>query len=88
MQAVQSRTGSNDRGGASPDRRIAIHDDSWYLGDGGFAARHMEDEERMAAKKVRERGGMVRWAHGVLFVCLHLPVVMRSSIGIMLFLQL
>lgn len=51
-QAVRSRPGSTGRGGAGPDRRVAVDDESWYLGDGGFAARHLEDEERMAAKKV------------------------------------
>ncbi|CBJ33219.1 AAA ATpase [Ectocarpus siliculosus] len=30
---------------------VAVHDDSWYLGDGGFAGRHLEDEDRLAAKK-------------------------------------
>lgn len=61
-QAVQSKPGSSGGGEASRDRRVAVHDDSWYLGDGGFAARHMEDEVRLAAKKVRggrgERAGL------------------------------
>ena len=29
-----------------------VHDDAWYLGDGGFAAKHLEDEDRISAKKV------------------------------------
>lgn len=40
--------------GASKQERIAVDDDSWYLGDGGFADRHLEDEEHIAAKKVRD----------------------------------
>lgn len=47
IQAVQSRQGAS-----RDDRRVAVHDESWYLGDGGFAARHLEDEGRMAAKQV------------------------------------
>lgn len=31
---------------------IAVNEESWYLGDGGFAVRHMEDEAHIAAKKV------------------------------------
>lgn len=38
--------------GASKQERIAVDADSWYLGDGGFADRHLEDEEHIAAKKV------------------------------------
>lgn len=38
--------------GASTRGRIAVDADSWYLGDGGFADRHLDDEEHIAAKKV------------------------------------
>lgn len=48
-QAVQSGQGSD---GAAAGV-TAVHDDSWYLGDGGFAKRHLEDEALLAAKKVR-----------------------------------
>lgn len=52
VQASQSSPipSTDDSGGGT-----AVHDESWYLGDGGFAARHLEDEERMAAKEVSER---------------------------------
>lgn len=38
--------------GATKRGRIAVDADSWYLGDGGFADRHLDDEEHIAAKKV------------------------------------
>lgn len=51
MRAVQTGPGSCDEGESRRDG-IAVHDESWYLGDGGFAERHLEDEGRVAAKKV------------------------------------
>lgn len=52
VQAVQSRSDATKEGEPRRDG-IDVHDDSWYLGDGGFAERHLEDEEHIAAKKVR-----------------------------------
>ncbi|CAN0314195.1 unnamed protein product, partial [Laminaria digitata] len=40
--------------GASKRGRIAVDADSWYLGDGGFADRHLEDEGHIAAKKTEK----------------------------------
>ena len=67
QQEQQPRTGPNSGGGGEAQGRdggrgggAAVDDDSWYLGDGGFAQRHLEDEGRIAAKKVRAwewRGG-------------------------------
>lgn len=47
---------SSKESGREESRRgsgVAVHDDSWHLGDGGFAERHLEDEARIAAKKAR-----------------------------------
>lgn len=30
-----------------------VYDESWYLGDGGFAGRHLQDEDRIDAKEVK-----------------------------------
>lgn len=59
----QARTERGARGGDHSRRSdgVAVHDDSWYLGDGGFAERHLEDEEHIAAKKV---GGHTNTAVG------------------------
>ncbi|CAM9901125.1 unnamed protein product, partial [Scytosiphon promiscuus] len=40
-----------ERGESRHDSGVAVHDDSWHLGDGGFAERHLEDEARLAAKQ-------------------------------------
>lgn len=56
VRAVQPGPGSStDAGGGESGQGggIAVHDDSWHLGNGGFAEGHLEDEERVAAKKVR-----------------------------------
>ncbi|CAM9633702.1 unnamed protein product, partial [Ectocarpus fasciculatus] len=49
IQAVQSARDSARSGEGAGG--VAVHDESWYLGDGGFAERHLEDEDRLAAKK-------------------------------------
>ncbi|CAM9617192.1 unnamed protein product, partial [Ectocarpus sp. 4 AP-2014] len=49
IHIVQSARDSA-RSGEGPGG-VAVHDDSWYLGDGGFAGRHLEDEDRLAAKE-------------------------------------
>lgn len=30
-----------------------VYDESWYLGDGGFAGRHVQDEDRIEAREVK-----------------------------------
>lgn len=59
-QAMQSGPGSNNNSEEArrgDDGGVAVHDDSWYLGDGGFAKRHLEDEALLAAKKVKPTWG-------------------------------
>lgn len=60
----QARTERGARGGDDSRRsdRVAVHDDSWYLGDGGFAERHLEDEEHIAAKKVGDHTNTTAYA--------------------------
>lgn len=50
--AYLSRSGVDLRTDGSGPSGIAVHDEAWYLGDGGFAARHLEDDDRISAKKV------------------------------------
>ena len=74
--------------GASKRGRIAVDADSWYLGDGGFADRHLDDEEHIAAKKVRYMSPSRQiilhvpyhalWYHGVLPVLRAMRVVRLS----------
>lgn len=51
--AIQAeRSGAKDEQEPRPAGPSDIADDSWYLGDGGFAERHLEDADHIAAKKV------------------------------------
>lgn len=78
--SLESSAGSND--GNAKDSDIAVNEESWCLGDGGFANRHLGDEERIIAKKVCPRFAIwATMAHLKLYDAHHGDCVGKSNLG-------